>query len=145
MSATTEITFEVPGDPVPQPRARVATICGVGRAYTPARHKIHTYRQAIQLVAKTSGWVDGPTDGPVSVEISCHISRPPSHLNSSGELRKAAREWPGRGDVDNYAKAVLDAITDSQAFWLDDDQVVELTTRKNYSKTARTLITVRRQ
>lgn len=40
--------------------------------------------------------------------------------------------WP-RGDVDNYAKAPLDAITKAQVLWHDDDQVLELVTSKRFA------------
>lgn len=37
------------------------------------------------------------------------------------------------GDVDNYAKAALDAIT-SADIWADDKLVVEMTVRKRYTE-----------
>ena len=45
------ITFSVPGDPVPQPRARVSTVGGFARAYVPARHPVHEYREAVAMAA----------------------------------------------------------------------------------------------
>lgn len=148
MAETAEITFEVPGDPVPQPRPRVSTWGGRGRAYTPAGHGIHAYRQAIALVAKTAGWSEGPATGPVAVEIDAWFRRPPSHLTKTVQVKAGAPAWPPKADVDNLAKGVLDAITDSGAFWLDDCQVVELTVRKAYAApgatVGRTIITVRR-
>lgn len=147
MAETVEITFEVPGDPVPQPRPRVSTWGGRGRAYTPAGHGIHAYRQAIALVAKTAGWAEGPASGPLAVEIDAWFRRLPSHLTAAGQVRPKAPAWPPRADVDNLAKGVLDAITDSGAFWVDDDQVVELTVRKAYARPGspgRTIVTVRR-
>lgn len=142
----TEITFEVPGPPVPQPRPRVSTRGGFARAYTPKGHGIHAYREAVELLATSSGWAEGPTDGPMAVEIDAYFPRPPSHLNRAGDVKPAAPARP-RADVDNLAKGVLDAITDSRAFWLDDDQVVELVIRKGYARPGaggRTIITVRR-
>lgn len=47
--------------------------------------------------------------------------------------KKLTREWP-RGDSDNYAKAVLDAITRSGLVWKDDDQVVLHTAGKRYAE-----------
>lgn len=142
-----EITFEVAGLPVPQPRPKVSTRGGIGRAYTPAAHEIHAYRAAIVIVARTRGWADGPTAGPVSVEADAWFPRPESHLTKAGTLSSKARIWPSRADVDNLAKGMLDAITDAGSFWLDDDQVVELTIRKAYARPrspGRTIITVRR-
>lgn len=38
-----------------------------------------------------------------------------------------------RGDVDNYLKATLDAITSCGAVWTDDDQVVLVLSTKEYA------------
>ncbi len=46
--------------------------------------------------------------------------------------KKLTVELP-RGDVDNFAKAVLDAITRSELIWVDDTQVKVLTTGKRYA------------
>jgi Holliday junction resolvase RusA-like endonuclease len=52
----TQITFEIAGDPIPQPRARFAN----GRAYTPDRRGLKVYKQAIALscmaAARRAGW-----------------------------------------------------------------------------------------
>lgn len=146
MNEPDEITFEVGGEPVPQPRVRVSTRGGFGRAYVPKDHPVHAYRQAIQLVARTAGWASGPTDGPVAVEILAAFRRPASHLTKAGSPRASAPRWPCRADVDNVAKAVLDAIGDSGAFWRDDDQVVDLRVWKHYAEgtPGRTVISVRR-
>jgi Holliday junction resolvase RusA-like endonuclease len=142
-----EITFEVPGQPVPQPRPRVSTRGGFARAYVPKAHAIHAYREAVRLLATTNGWRDGAATGPVAVEIDCYLERPVSHLTKAGEVRSSAPKYPGRSDVDNLAKAVLDAITDAGTLWQDDDQVVELVVRKAYARPlagGRTIVTVRR-
>lgn len=142
-----EITFEVPGQPVPQPRPRVSTGGGFGRAYTPKGHAIHAYREAIRLVAKTAAWESGPVDSPIAVEIDCYFGRPASHLGRGGQVKATAPRWPARVDCDNLAKGILDAITDSESFWSDDDQVLELIVRKMFARpgqAGRTIVTVRR-
>ena len=51
-----------------------------------------------------------------------------------------------KGDVDNYAKAALDAVNDA-GLWEDDKQVTHLTVSKRYAQpgeTPRTIITIRR-
>lgn len=141
-----EITFEIPGQPVPQPRPRVSTRGGFARAYTPKDHAIHPYRQAIELLATSHGWASGATAGPVSVEIDFWFPRLKSHVGRGDSVKPAAPRWP-KADCDNLAKGVLDAITDSGAFWQDDDQVVELVVRKAYARpgsAGRTIVTVRR-
>lgn len=75
--------------------------------------------------------VTGQYAGRVSVSIEC-VEAPPV---SDSKKRRAARlegGWP-RGDVDNLAKAILDAMT-AAGVWLDDSQVVELVCRKGYGE-----------
>ena len=143
MDAT--LTFQVDGPPVPQPRPRISTWGGRGRAYTPKDHPVTAYRQAITIraamAAKAAGWQ--ATDGPVEVEISCWFQRPPSHATKAGGLRSGAPAFPPRADVDNLAKAVLDAVSDSGAVWRDDDQVVQLVVSKAYASRAGVVVTVR--
>jgi Holliday junction resolvase RusA-like endonuclease len=125
------ITFTVPGQPVPQPRHKISTWGGRGRAYIEARHPIHAYKQAIILAAKLAGR-NRREGGGVSLEINFVFARPPSHWTKSG-LAKGAPAIPPKCDWDNLGKAVSDAITDSAAIWIDDDQVVEAVVRKRYA------------
>lgn len=122
------IVLEVPGQPVPQPRARVTVRAGRGHAYTPKRHPVHAYRLAIVLLARSSRVAK--TAGPVSLDVDAVFARPPSHWRKH-DLRPGAPLWP-RGDGDNVAKAVADALTDA-GVWDDDDQVVSWTVRKRFA------------
>lgn len=143
------ITFTVPGQPIPQPRPRVSTWGGRGRAYTPKDHPVNAYRQAVAvraaLAAKAARWEQA--SGPVEVEITCQFERPPSHLTKSAKgpqcVRSGAPSFPPRSDVDNLAKAVLDAVSDSGVVWEDDDQVVRLVVSKAYAARACVVVTVR--
>lgn len=131
------ILLEVPGQPVPQPRPRVSTWGGRGRAYTPKDHAIHAYRQAIELIAKGRR-----IDGPVRLSVQAVFARPASHWRKH-DLKDDAPRWP-RADGDNLLKGVADALTDA-GVWDDDDQVVEWTIRKRYasrSEQARTVIRI---
>lgn len=133
------ITFEIPGQPVPQPRPRVSTRGGFGRAYTPKGHAIHAYRQAITLVAKGQRKVAGA----VELEVEAVFARPPSHWRKH-DLRPDAPPWP-RADGDNLLKGIADAVTDS-GLWDDDDAVVFWSIRKRWAarnESARTLIRIR--
>lgn len=143
-----EIVFEIWGQPVPQPRPRVSTWGGRGRAYTPASHAIHPFREAIRLSAIKAAWRAGhsPTDQPVVLEVVAVFARPPSHLAKDGSPRASAPAFPPRCDWDNLGKGVSDAITKSGAIWKDDDQVVDGRVRKRYARpgeAARTIVTVR--
>lgn len=129
------VSFSVPGDPVPQPRARITTRGGHGHAYTPKSHPVHAYRQAVALFAKAAGVVEA-TD-PVAVVIDAVFERPKSHLNKSG-VKQTAPRIP-RPDVDNIAKAVLDAL---QTVMGDDTNVSRLVVEKSYGIEARTTVRI---
>lgn len=100
------LRFTVPGPPVPCGRPRVVN----GHAFTPP--KTEAYEQAAGLCIMQAmtrcRWTLG-TRGPFRVEL---------------DVYRAAE----RGDVDNYAKSILDAATRARA-WSDDARVTELEVR----------------
>lgn len=124
------LTFNVPGEPVPQPRPRVSTRGGFARAYVPKSHPVHVYRRAVQLSAVAAG--AKPHGDPVEVVIDAVFLRPKSH-------KKGSTTQP-RQDVDNVAKAVLDALTG--VAWDDDRQVRRLVIEKSYGPEARTTVRI---
>jgi Holliday junction resolvase RusA-like endonuclease len=129
------LTFSVPGEPVPQPRPRVSTRGGFARAYVPAKHPVHAYRQAIAEAADEAGLV--AQDEPLNVVIDFVFERPKSHMRKSGVKADAPR-LP-RPDVDNLAKAVLDAL---QNVIGDDTNVARLVVEKSYGQEARTTVRI---
>lgn len=142
-----ELTFEIPGPPVPQPRARWARS---GHAYTPD-NGIKAYKAAIGISAALEGKRRrlAATRDAHELEVEFVFQRPPSHWTKAGGLTSSAPGFPPKrcGDFDNLAKAVADAITESGAIWVDDDQVVQAIVRKRYGsrrELPRTVITIRR-
>jgi Holliday junction resolvase RusA-like endonuclease len=129
------ITFSVPGNPVPQPRPRVSTRGGFARAYVPAKHPVHAYRQAIAAAARDAGLAK--TDDPIGVVIDAVFCRPKSHLTKAGV--KATAPLLPRPDVDNIGKAVLDALQDVIG---DDTCVARLVVEKSYGTEARTTVRI---
>lgn len=129
------ITFSVPGDPVPQPRPRVSTRGGFARAYVPAKHPVHAYRQALAEAARAAGVTE--SGKPLNVVIDAVFVRPKSHMLKGG-VRLNAPALP-RPDVDNIAKAVLDALQDVIG---DDSAVARLVVEKSYDKEARTTVRI---
>ncbi len=129
------ITFSVPGDPVPQPRPRVSTVGGFGRAYVPKTHPVHAYRQAVALAARAAGLVQATA--PVSVIVDAVFARPRSHLTKSG-VKASAPALP-RPDVDNLGKAVLDALQEVMG---DDTCVGRLLVEKTWGTEGRTTVRV---
>lgn len=131
------ITFSVSGEPIPQPRPRVTTRGGFGRAYVPHDHAIHAYRGMIAAEAKKAGAT--PTDkAPLTVIIDFVFSRPKSHFRKSG-LRDDAPRLP-RADCTNLAKGVEDAL--NGVAWVDDTQVGKLIIEKSYGTEARTTVRI---
>jgi Holliday junction resolvase RusA-like endonuclease len=128
------IAFTVPGNPVPQPRARISTHGGFARAYVPSRHPVHAYREAIALHAKAAGLRQ--TSDTLLVDIVAVFERPKSHRTRKG-LKSDAPKLP-RPDVDNIAKAVLDALGDS----FDDTNVMRLSVAKSYGDEAMTMVRI---
>ena len=129
------ITFSVFGDPVPQPRPRVSTAGGFARAYVPAKHPVHAYRQAVAAAARAAGLTE--TGEPLNVVIDAVFGRPKSHMTKAG-VKPTAPTLP-RPDVDNLGKAVLDALQEVMG---DDTNVSRLVIEKSYGQEARTTVRI---
>lgn len=131
------IVLEVQGQPVPQPRARIAVRNGFGQAYYESNHPIHAYRMAIQLAA-----AGRRVSGPVCATIDAVFARPKSHWRKH-DLNPKAPPWP-RADADNIQKGVYDALTKA-GFWGDDGCVVRWGGSKRWAarnEQAKTTITI---
>ena len=129
------VSFDVPGDPVPQPRPRVSTAGGFARAYVPKGHAVHGYRAAIAAAARAAGVT--ATGEPLNVVIDAVFSRPKSHMRKTG-VKADAPKLP-RPDVDNIAKACLDALRDVIG---DDTSVARLVVEKSYGTEGRTTVRI---
>ena len=129
------VSFEVEGDPVPQPRPRVSTAGGFARAYVPKGHAVHAYRAAIAAAARAAGVTQA--DEPLNVVIDAVFARPKSHMRKAG-VKPDAPSLP-RPDVDNVAKAVLDALQDVIG---DDTNVARLVVEKSYGTEGRTTVRI---
>lgn len=131
------ITFEVPGNPVPQPRARISTRGGFGRAYTPGDHPIHAYRAAVAAAARTAG--AEPTDAvPITLIVDLVFARPQSHYRKA-ELRSDAPKLP-RPDCSNVLKGIEDSL--NGVAWIDDTQVAKVIVEKSFGTEGRTTIRI---
>lgn len=116
------ISFRLSIAPVPKGRPRLGRNC----VYTPRGTK--NFEHAVRVLAK-SFLPTAPLLGALKARIICYLI-PPKHTK---------RKFPiVRPDVDNFAKAILDALNpDAKSgwpgFWEDDSQVVELHALKIYS------------
>ncbi len=131
----TAVTFTVPGDPVPQPRPRVSTRGGYGRAYVPANHPVHEFRSRVAHAAQAAGLTQ--TTSPVTITIEATFGRPRSHYRKAG-VKPSAPELP-RPDCDNLAKAVLDALQEAMG---DDTKVSRLVVEKRWGYEGGTTVTI---
>ncbi len=101
--------------PVPASRPRVSKWgTYYGKNY-------QAFRIAMQKALETFG--AEPMSGPVDVRVEAVVPKP----------RTGKRAYP-RGDVDNYAKGILDSLTTHSGIWWDDDQVTCLTVSKRYAE-----------
>jgi len=111
----------LPLEPIPCPRPRIMTRGKFAHAYYPASYKKWKEAAAEAIGAQIQD--AQPVAGPVNVTIECAVKRP--------KTTKLSHPKP---DVDNYAKAVMDALTASSV-WSDDSQVIRLVVTKVWAET----------
>lgn len=145
MVTKNEVRFTVPGEPVGKGRPRLSSRNGFAHAYTPAGTR--KYEAAVRKLAGEEMERQGlaVTELPVYVSIAARYAIPKRHLASDGSLRshkagtKLADElsamlngdiMPGKPDLDNVVKAVLDALNGT--VFTDDSQVVSLVAGKDW-------------
>lgn len=108
------MTLWIPGRPVPW--ARTASVNG--RRMTPQAYR--EWKRTAEWVMKIKG--DGPiVDGPVALDLLVTSTGVEVDVSSS----QTSRVKYVRGDIDNYAKAVMDA--GNGLLYSDDRQVTSLT------------------
>lgn len=97
-------------------------INGHGVAYYPA-----SYKKWVAKFVELLTYCEIPYfEGPVQVDLLFLITR----------ARTSKLQFPG-GDVDNYAKSVLDGLT-KVCMWKDDKQVIDLHVQKRFAITGDT-------
>lgn len=138
---TASLRFEILGEPIPQARARFTR---AGRMYTPAKTrkwKEHVSRTAIAAAAEAG--IEQPLTGPLRLTVSFSLPIPrswPKKVRNKALLNQLLPA--SKPDVDNLAKAVMDAINDCTnaegwpLIWKDDCQVCSLIAAKRYGATS---------
>jgi len=107
--------FNLPVEPVPAARPRV----GRFGTYYPKRYE-HYRKAALERALEHDGI---PTDKPLVLFVEVVATKP-----KTGKLTSP------NGDVDNFHKGPLDALTKSEKFWKDDKQIVGLLSFKRYAE-----------
>jgi len=105
----------LPLGPIPASRPRV-TRWGTYYTKTYAAWKIQAEALAKELPGTKA-------DGPIALILE-HVCKKP---------KTTKREWPV-GDIDNFSKASMDAITKAQRIYTDDDQVIALIAVKRFAE-----------
>lgn len=115
----TELSLRLPITPVPKARARTVASHGGVRTFTPDATvrfeglvRAHVFTQLGTGLRKL--------EGPLEVTVIAYCASP----------KRSVAGWEGipTGDVDNYAKAVLDAC--NGLLWRDDRQITSLIAAK---------------
>ena len=120
----------VGGPPVPAARPRFDS--RTRRTYTPTQYERYKHNVALILASRWQG--RAPITRAVSVAVEVTLPRP-QNKPAKGSLHRdywtpeGVYPLPCRGDVDNYAKSALDALTQGGVI-KDDRLVVELSVTK---------------
>jgi Holliday junction resolvase RusA-like endonuclease len=122
----------IPGEPRGKGRPRFGK-SRAGFVTVRTDDKTAAYENLVKLAARQAGAVS--IAGPLSVQICAYFVPPPSWSKKRRASALAGHEAPGRFDIDNISKAVLDGLN-GIAFG-DDKQVVTLFARKAFADVAR--------
>ena len=128
----TNIAFTVPGEPQGKGRARVGTIGGHARMFTPA--KTVAYEGLIAHAAQQAMRGAPPLECDCRLEVDIVCSVPASWSNRKRQQALAGFIRPAKKpDADNVVKAVCDGM--NGVVWKDDVQAIEGSWRKTYGHT----------
>lgn len=122
------IQFFVPGKPVGKGRPRFTR---TGHTYTPG--KTRAYEAAVAWECRKAMEGKLPSVHPQRVSVEVMVKPPKSWSKAKTKNALGGLIAPGRPDIDNYLKAVLDGC--NGVAFLDDSQVVAVYATKRYAET----------
>ena len=126
------VAFSVPGEPQGKGRARVGSINGHARMFTPA--KTVAYEGLVAHAAQQALAGRPLLDGPLCCDLTIHCAVPQSWSGKKQRTALAGEVLPTtKPDADNVIKAIFDGC--NGVLWRDDVLVVELAVRKRYAAT----------
>lgn len=128
MQTKQTISFTVHGAPIGKGRPRFSRS---GHTYTPQKtrdYERHIAQAAFTAMCEADAMI---CDRPVVVEIVAEMPIPASWSKKRQAAAEAGAERPKRPDIDNIAKAALDAC--NGVVYGDDAQVHALSVRKRYA------------
>ena len=122
----------IPGAPVAQGRPRFSNVHGYPMAYE--SKKCRDYKLYAAMIIQDA-WQSKPIDGYFMVTIDVYLELPKSWSKKEKNRALSGLVRPGKPDLDNYAKSLLDAC--NKVVWNNDSQVVSLIISKWYDIVAR--------
>jgi Holliday junction resolvase RusA-like endonuclease len=123
--------FTIPGKPVGKGRPRATARGGFVRLYTP--ETTVEWERTVRLLAAQSVPDNWSIDGCYTVLI-CIRRKPPMAFKKAKrqQLAECHMPAPGKPDLDNVAKSILDAMNGET--WRDDSQVTSLFITSQYAE-----------
>ena len=136
-----KISFVIPMVPVPSHRPR---LCGY-RVYVPCAAKNQSFFNKHVLPGLHGLFITTPCK--MKIDIYCQTPRSFTKTQQILAEMKILRPWGNTGDVDNFAKAVMDQMMPNEkrghiGILQDDCLVTELDVKKYYSRTPRYEVTI---
>ena len=136
-----KVSFTIPTVPVPSHRPR---LCGY-RVYVPGAAKNQSFFNRNVLPKLNGLFITTPCK--MKVDIFC---KTPTSFTKTQQIlaeMKVIRPWGNTGDVDNFAKAVMDQMMPNEkrghvGILRDDCLVTDLDVKKYYSRTPRYEVTI---
>lgn len=122
------IQFFVPGKPVGKGRPRFTRS---GNTFTP--EKTRAYEASVAWECRKAMEGKLPSVHPQRVSVEVMVKPPKSWSKAKTKNALGGLIAPGRPDIDNYLKAVLDGC--NGVAFLDDSQVVAVYATKRYAET----------
>lgn len=120
--------IHIPYEPVAKGRPRFAR--KTGHCYTPAKTENYEDKVKMMFRLRRNDFVD-MFDRPLKITLNFFIKKPVS----------CKRDYPSvRPDIDNYAKAILDAM--NGVVFKDDGQIITLHISKRYHEAPGTDVTI---
>ncbi|WP_239256659.1 RusA family crossover junction endodeoxyribonuclease [Listeria ilorinensis] len=132
------IKFTINIPPEPQGRPRFRSVGSFVQTYDPPKSK--AYKKKVAQVAKM--YAPGtPIDTPIGIKLVFYVSMPKSKSKAWKQRALTGQEVPSvRPDIDNYTKAILDAL--NGLIFSDDGRIVEMQVFKRYTDHPRTEVTI---
>lgn len=136
-----KITFEIPGIPIAQGRARLSTRGGFPRLHDTERSI--SFKNLVTHIAGEERKLQGLPffEGALQAHIYCYFPIPKSKPKKFREGAKMGTVVHiSRPDCDNLAKSILDAC--NQVLYKDDSQISSLHVYKLYAEIPKTVVTI---